>query len=157
LPRCFRGRDVIRFALVSLSVVAALAGVMVLSDARADTKQPAITGEWTGKYICTQGITSLRLSIAQGEGQAITATFNFGPLPENPEVPRGAYRMAGTYDPATRRMMLSGVKWIDAPFGYVMVGLDGRMTSSGETISGHVPDLFGCTDFEIHRPVQLVG
>ena len=56
-----------------------------------------------------------------------------------------------------RHMKLSGVQWIRAPRDYVMVGLDGRMTASGETISGYVPDLFGCTDFEIHRPLQLVG
>ena len=147
----------IRFVFVSISAFAALAGVMLLSDARADTAPPKVIGEWTGKYICSQGVTALRLSIAQGKGQAITATFNFGPLPENPEVPKGAYRMAGTYDPATRHVKLAGVKWIDAPFGYAMVGLDGRMTASGETISGYVPDLFGCTDFEIHRPVQLIG
>jgi hypothetical protein len=130
---------------------------MALSDARADTIRPPIAGEWTGKYICAQGVTALRLSIAQGEGQAITATFNFGPLPENPEVPTGAYRMTGTYDPAMRHMKLSGAKWIDAPFGYVMVGLDGRMTESGRTISGHVPDLLSCSDFEIHRPIELIG
>jgi len=148
---------VIRFALVSISAFAALAGVMVLSEARADPKPPGVGGEWTGNYICTQGITALRLQIAQGQGQAITATFNFGPLPENPEVPRGAYRMAGTYDPATRHMKLSGVKWIKAPPDYVMVGLDGHMTQSGDTISGDVPDLFGCTDFEVRRPVELIG
>jgi hypothetical protein len=148
---------VIRFALVSLSAFAVLAGVMVLSEAHADRKPSPILGEWIGKYICTQGITALRLNIAEGAGDTVTATFNFGPLPENPEVPKGAYRMAGTYDPASRHIKLSGVKWIDAPFGYVMVGLDGRMTSSGETISGYVPDLLGCTDFEVSRPVQLIG
>jgi len=148
---------VIRFALVSISTFAALAGVMALSDARAEPGKPAIAGDWTGKYICTQGITALRLNIAQGAGDAITATFNFGPLPENPEVPKGAYRMAGTYDPASRRMKLSGVKWIHAPPDYAMVGLDGRMTASGDTISGYVPDLFGCSDFEVRRPVELIG
>lgn len=147
----------IRFALVSLSAFAALAGVMVLSDARAQPNPPTITGDWTGKYICTQGITALRLQIAQGAGETITATFSFGPLPENPEVPRGAYRMAGTYDPGSRQMKLSGVKWVEAPFGYVMVGLAGHMTAAGDTISGFVPDLPGCTGFEIHRPIELIG
>jgi hypothetical protein len=148
---------VIRFALVSMSAFAALAGVMLLSDARAEPAKPAIAGEWTGKYICSQGITALRLHISHGRGQTITATFSFGPLPENPKVPEGAYRMAGTYDAASRHMKLSGVKWIEAPAGYVMIGLDGRMTASGDTISGFVPDLFGCTDFEVRRPVELIG
>jgi hypothetical protein len=148
---------VIRFALVSISAFAALVGVMLLSDARAEPAKPGIVGEWTGKYICGQGITALRLHISRGRGQAITAIFDFGPLPENPELPTGAYRMAGTYDPASRHMKLSGVNWIQAPPDYVMVGLDGRMTASGDTISGFVPDLFGCTDFEVRRPVELIG
>jgi hypothetical protein len=38
-----------------------------------------------------------------------------------------------------------------------MVGLDGHMTPSGQKISGHVPDLFMCTDFEVWRPAELVG
>ena len=156
-PRLVRGRDVIRFVLVSISAFAALAGAMALSDARAEPDRLTIAGDWTGKYICTQGITALRLSIAQGAGETITATFSFGPLPENPEVPKGAYRMTGTYDPASRHMTLSGVKWIHAPPDYVMVGLDGRMAASGEKISGYVPDLFGCTDFEVRRPVELIG
>jgi hypothetical protein len=148
---------VIRFALVSISVFVALAGVMALSDSRAQPAPPSIAGEWTGRYVCTQGITALHLDIAQGAGETITATFNFGPLPENPEVPKGAYRMAGTYDPASRRIKLSGVKWIQAPQDYVMVGLDGHMAASGERIAGYVPDLFGCTDFEVRRPVELIG
>lgn len=155
--RCFRGLDVIRFALVSLSAVAALTGAMALSDARAEPRQPPIAGEWVGRYNCTQGVTALNLTVEHAEGQAITATFNFGPVPENPEVPKGSYRMTGTYDATKRHMKLSGAKWISAPFGYVMVGLDGHMTSSGQTISGYVPDLLGCTNFEIHRPVQLIG
>jgi hypothetical protein len=146
---------VIRFAFVALT---ALAGALVsIAPAQAQDKPPPVTGEWTGKYICTQGITALDLHVANAGGNAIKATFSFGPLPENPEVPKGAYEMKGSYDPATRRMTLKGVKWLKEPAGYIMVGLDGHMTDSGQKISGHVPDLFGCTDFEVFRPVQLIG
>jgi hypothetical protein len=151
---------VIRFALVALTAAVAFASAMFLSTARAQTPgnaSPSVTGEWTGKYICTQGITALNLQVASAGGNAIKATFSFGPLPENPEVPKGAYEMRGTYDPATRSVKLKGVKWIDAPLGYVMVGLDGQMAPSGQKITGYVPDLFGCTDFEVWRPVQLIG
>ena len=147
----------IRFALVSLSAFAALSGAMLLSSAHGDPARAGVAGEWTGKYICTQGVTALRLSVAQGAGNAITATFNFGPLPENPAVPKGAYQMSGTYDPSLHRVLLRGVKWIDAPDGYVMVGLDGRLTQSGDKISGFVPDLLGCAEFEVRRPAQLIG
>ena len=124
----------------------------------AQARTPPITGEWTGKYICAQGITALHLTIEKASAAGVvTATFNFGPLSENPEVPKGAYRMRGTYDAASRRLQLSADKWIDQPFGYAMVGLVGHMASSGEKIAGQVPDLFSCTDFEVWRPTQLVG
>lgn len=124
---------------------------------RAHAQTPPITGEWTGKYICSQGVTALHLRIEKREGQKIAATFSFGPLPENPDVPEGSYQMRGTYDPASRRMKLDGATWLKAPLGYVMVGLEGQMTSSGQKISGHVPDLFSCTDFEVWRPADLIG
>lgn len=116
-----------------------------------------IAGEWTGRYICNQGVTALHLTIRKSAANAITATFNFGPLPENPGVPEGSYQMRGTYDPASRHMKLKGEKWIDAPFGYEMVGLDGRMAATGAAIKGYVPGVFGCTDFEVRRPVELIG
>ena len=114
-------------------------------------------GVWVGKYICGQGVTRLDLDIKPGAGDAITATFSFGPLPENPEVPKGAYRMEGKYDPATRRVQLEGVKWIDYPQNYIMVGLDGHMTADGGRITGIVPTMASCTDFEVKRPVELIS
>lgn len=117
-----------------------------------------ITGEWAGRYICNQGVTQLHLTIQKtGAGKGITATFNFGPPPENPDVPKGAYAMRGTYDPATRRMKLEGERWLKQPIGYVMVGLDGKVAQTGENITGYIPDFLGCTDFEVRRTAELIG
>jgi hypothetical protein len=120
-------------------------------------KSSRVSGQWVGKYICGQGITRLDLEIKQSEGNAITATFRFGPLPENPEVPKGSYRMEGTYDPATRHVKLEGVKWIEYPQNYIMVGLDGRMDADGGRISGLVPTMQSCSDFEVKRPTELIS
>ena len=116
-----------------------------------------VAGYWVGKYICGQGITRLDLDIRQDKGNAITATFRFGPLPENPEVPKGSYRMEGTYDPKTRRVKLEGVTWIEYPQNYVMVGLDGRMDADGGRIAGMVPTMSNCSDFEVKRPTELIS
>ena len=117
-----------------------------------------ITGEWVGRYICNQGVTALHLTIQKtGAGKGVTATFNFGPPPENPDVPKGAYAMRGTYDPASRRIKLEGDRWINQPFGYLMVGLDGKVAQTGEKITGYIPDLLGCTDFEVRRTAELIG
>ncbi len=65
--------------------------------------------------------------------------------------------MRGTYDPATRRMKLEGERWLKQPIGYVMVGLDGKVAQTGENITGYIPDLLGCTDFEVRRTAELIG
>jgi hypothetical protein len=117
-----------------------------------------VTGEWAGRYICGQGVTALNLTIAKaGSPGALTATFRFGPLPENPDVPKGAYQMRGAYDAGSRHVRLDGVKWVEAPAGYVMVGLDGHVSESGSRITGSVPDMFPCSVFEVWRPDPLVG
>jgi hypothetical protein len=151
---------VIRFALVSCAVVGCLAGAMFLTGARADPqlkKRLPVAGQWTGKYICGQGITRLDLAIEQGKGNTLTATFRFGPLPENPHVPTGAYTMTGTYDPILRHVELEGVKWIEYPQNYIMVGLDGRMDPDGGRIKGIVPTLANCGEFEVKRPAELIS
>jgi hypothetical protein len=147
---------VLRFALVSLSALAALVGAMMLSNAHGEPNKSAITGEWRGSYICAQGETALKLTVTPAKTDAIEARFDFGPLPRNPDVPKGAYAMQGTFDPASRRMVLNGVKWIDAPLMYVMVDLDGRMDAAGNLITGKVPGP-GCTVFELRRDAQLIG
>ena len=114
-------------------------------------------GDWTGKYICGQGVTRLDLHIEEGAGNKLTATFRFGPLPENPQIPKGAYKMTGTYDPMLRRVELEGVKWIEYPQNYIMVGLDGRMDADGGRIKGIVPTMSNCSVFEVKRPVELIS
>ena len=147
----------LRFILVALAAFAALGCGLMLSSAHSQAPPAAIAGEWTGKYICGQGITRLDLEIEQKAGNNLAATFSFGPLPENPDVPTGRYAMTGTWDPMLRRVQLEGVKWIEYPQNYIMVGLDGRMTADGGFIKGIVPTLFNCTDFEVRRPVELIG
>ncbi|HEV7693344.1 MAG TPA: hypothetical protein VGO52_21090 [Hyphomonadaceae bacterium] len=150
----------LRFALVSCAAIGCLAGAMFLTAAHAEPqlkKPSAVTGDWTGKYICGQGVTRLDLHIEQGKGMNLTATFRFGPLPENPDVPKGAYKMTGTYDPMLRQVQLEGVKWIEYPQNYIMVGLDGRMDADGGRIKGIVPTMQSCTEFEVKRPSELIS
>jgi len=146
----------LRFWFVSLCVFVALAWAMLLTSAHAQ-QASSVAGEWSGKYICGQGITALKLNVSQKPDGALSATFNFGPLPENPTVPTGAYRMEGSFDPQTRKVKLRGVKWIDAPDNYVMVDLDGRMDVDGSRMSGLVPEWPGCTNFEVRRGPALIS
>ncbi len=117
-----------------------------------------ITGDWSGRYICNQGVTALHLIIqSAGKPGTLTATFSFGPPPENPGVPNGTYTMRGKYDGATHRVTLAGERWVRQPLGYIMVSLDGRMTPDGDRITGRIPEMPGCTNFEVRRTAPLIG
>lgn len=117
-----------------------------------------IEGEWTGAYVCNQGLTALHISIRKNEhGDQLTAVFSFGPHKNNPGVPNGAYVMRGSFDEGQKRLQLRNEKWINQPPGYIMVDLDGLMRGSGLYISGDVVG-DGCTHFDLHRDDgDLVG
>lgn len=112
-----------------------------------------IAGVWSGKYICTQGVTALRLELVDTGSGRVKATFRFGPLPENPLVPEGAYTMTGWFDPVGRRLVLRRDAWLSQPSGYVMVDLDGRLVPSGDLITGQIVTdaMTSCTWFQVVR------
>lgn len=142
-------------ALSRVITTAAVAALLAFAPA---ASAQDVTGDWTGRYICNQGVTALHLIIQNADKPgAIVATFSFGPPPENPGVPKGTYVMRGKYDRTAYRVTLEGQRWIKQPDGYVMVGLDGRMSADGDRIVGRVPDMDGCTNFELRRTSPLIG
>ena len=110
------------------------------------------TTTWEGHYRCAQGETALRLTI-ETEHDGLDATFDFGPLPENPSVPHGAYRMHGT---ATRlgdgeyAVILSPTEWIDHPNNYVMVGLQATTMHEHRLLRGTIT-YATCGEVELSR------
>jgi hypothetical protein len=117
--------------------------------------RPAVLGNWHGKYVCVQGVTALNLRIIESPSGGIAATFRFGPLPENPSVPKGSYLMEGSFEAKSRRLVLKGVRWLDDSSGYLMVDLDGLLATNGQRISGKVP-FAGCSNFMLERDAQGV-
>lgn len=116
---------------------------------------PDVRGVWVGRYECGQGITALTLEVAGQPGQ-LTATFRFGPVKENPGVPKGVYAMTGAYDAKSGKVKLAGEKWITQPDGYFMVDLTGRVAPDGSRLAGEVPAA-GCTRFELFRTAPLIS
>lgn len=109
---------------------------------------PALTGTWTGSYICSQGDTGLRLVI-RAQGESLTGTFSFYPLPSNPHVSSGEYTMTGTYS-ATATDLKAG-HWIKQAAGYEMVGLTaGPPADNGTLLRGKVSTP-GCTTFSVTK------
>ncbi|MEP7210973.1 MAG: hypothetical protein ABI740_09070 [Alphaproteobacteria bacterium] len=133
------------------------AGLLVAGlNAHASPKPASLAGEWRGKYECGQGVTALTLTVSEIPGGKLKARFAFGPLPENPRVPTGAFDMEGRLDAKTRRVTFRSGKWIKAPLGYFTVDLEGYVEASGNRITGVVPSA-GCSVFDLARGEALVG
>jgi hypothetical protein len=116
-----------------------------------DTARDALIGVWTGGYICAQGETRLRLTLAAGPGPAdIEAVFAFGPTRDNPSVARGSFRMEGTFSDGL--LDLHATTWIEQPDGYVTVDLRAPVAGAEPIgISGEILDAPGCTTFSVER------
>lgn len=110
----------------------------------------AVGGTWRGSYACAQGTTGLSLRIAGPDPAALTATFDFYPLPENPDVPRGTFTMTGSVQGGQIR--LDGHEWVSRPAGYAMVNLTGTPRAGApDRIEGGVRGVGGCTGFSVER------
>jgi eukaryotic-like serine/threonine-protein kinase len=114
-----------------------------------------MAGVWEGTYTCAQGLTGLTLTL-WGEDQALQGEFSFHPVPANPGVPSGAFRMRGrSPSPGTVVLHASNADWIRRPERYVVVGLAG--STEGSTFAGRVtdgaggPSAIGCTTFTLRR------
>jgi hypothetical protein len=105
-------------------------------------------GTWTGTYTCAQGLTNLTLEIEGDSRDELTARFLFEGRPGSGN-PSGAYTMRGKLSGA--RVVLEPDEWLDRPAGYVMVGLEGRLSADGAVLNGTVTER-PCTTFTVRRP-----
>jgi eukaryotic-like serine/threonine-protein kinase len=134
-------------AAVAVAVAAAVIVARPTSPAAANT--PVLTGTWTGSYICSQGLTGLRLVVRAAQDGTLTGTFSFYALPANPGVPSGEGTITGTYS-ATRTDIRPG-RWIRQPPGYVLVGLiAGPPADNGTLLRGRVSNP-GCSTFSVTK------
>jgi hypothetical protein len=133
-----------------IAIVITLIAIVIATAISCGSSQnaPALTGTWTGSYICSQGDTGLRLVI-RVQGQALTGTFSFYPLARNPGVPSGEYTLTGT-DSATRTVLKAG-RWITRPSGYELVGLTaGPPADNGTVLRGRVSNP-ACSTFSVRK------
>lgn len=139
-----------RRALVAGIACLAIGACTQRMSAYANSDQ--IVAEYTGYYVCAQGITGLVLQILRVNDEASpSVVFKFGPTASNPAVPSGAFLLRGTVGLNGGELSLRPVSWLSRPFGYVMVGLQGASNDGGDTFEGSVLSGVGCTDFSVHR------
>jgi eukaryotic-like serine/threonine-protein kinase len=153
LRRHLRPRHVspVKGAIAAGAAVVAVAAAVIVarptSPAAANT--PVLTGTWTGSYICSQGLTGLRLVVRAARDGTLTGTFSFYALPANPRVPSGEGTITGTYS-ATRTDIRPG-RWIRQSPGYVLVGLiAGPPADNGTLLRGRVSNP-GCSTFSVTK------
>jgi hypothetical protein len=153
LRRHLRPRHVspVKGAIAAGAAVVAVAAAVIVarptSPAAANT--PVLTGTWTGSYICSQGLTGLRLVVRAARDGTLTGTFSFYALPANPRVPSGEGTITGTYS-ATRTDIRPG-RWIRQPPGYVLVGLiAGPPADNGTLLRGRVSNP-SCSTFSVTK------
>lgn len=114
-----------------------------------------LNGIWEGSYTCLQGLTKLKLLVDARSKTDIDAVFMFSAHPQNPGVPSGRFRMAGTLQTFNSLDMsdllnLRGVSWINQPSGWIMVDLKGDVSPSRRQIIGNIPQP-GCSTFELEK------
>ena len=95
----------------------------------ASAQERAVGGEWTGKYVCGQGVTGARLVLSDDGSRGM---FHFYPLSENPRVPEGCFQVAGVFNPATGALaILPTGTWYLKPRNYLPAAFSGTVDGRG--------------------------
>ena len=117
------------------------------------TKQPVdessfdVAGTWVGEYVCGQGRTGLTLRLSVEGNSRVSGTFEFYPTAANRGAAKGSYKLAGIL--TLNSIVMEGQSWIEQPYGYTMVGINGRLAGIS-TIEGRITDP-GCTLFSVTK------
>src|SRR3978361_2363779 len=92
-------------------------GMMVLAAAGCSAHAQSRTagGEWTGEYVCNQGVTGARLILSEDGSHGL---FHFYALPDNPRVPEGCYRVTGVFNNANGGLAIIPGEWYLRPRNY---------------------------------------
>ena len=126
-----------------------LAVALALVNAPLSAQAPgALTGTYTGASQCAQGATNLKLTLLATPDGAVFGTVTVN-LPGGTQKDGYTYSIQGTFSPATRKFVLTPVKWeTAAPPNSAMFGLSGTFDSNELTgiLSGG-----GCTSFNVER------
>src|ERR1700712_4695208 len=105
-------------------------------------------GEWTGKYVCGQGVTGARLILSPDGSRGV---FHFYPLPDNPRVPEGCYQVTGVFNDATGALAIIPGEWYLKPRGYTGAAFSGTIEAGSQNFSGKINGLQGCASVFLSR------
>src|ERR1700709_808792 len=98
-------------------------------------------GEWTGKYVCGQGVTGSRLILSEDGSRGV---FHFFGLPENPRVPEGCFAVTGVFNSTTGALAIIPGAWYLKPRNYLPAAFNGTVDQGGQNFEGKIVGLAGC-------------
>jgi hypothetical protein len=145
-------KNMLRQALWGLLVLlAACAPTISQTPAPTPADATSISGTYQGRYVCSQGVTGLTLTLEGTAEGNVVARFDFYAVPENPSVPSGSYLLSGIFF-SDSSLHLDPVRWIRQPPLYEMVPLRGKVViEDGQLVyKGTIP-YSGCGAFRVVR------
>jgi hypothetical protein len=109
---------------------------------------------YRGTYVCGQGLTAMTLRI-DGIGEEMqSGVMIFEPtLQSRFQFPPGAYTVQGIVDPLHGRLILTPVRWLRQPPGFIFLPMRGFSEDEGETFTGSILG-GGCGAFHISRVLR---
>jgi hypothetical protein len=128
-----------------------LAVALVAANGSASAQDDRYAGEWTGKYVCGQGVTAMRLVVVATGGGGARAVGHFFSTPENPRVPEGCFTLTGLFEKASGQLSLRKDRWIIRPRNYSIPSFDGIVDADGQAFSGRLSGTPGCATFSLTR------
>lgn len=136
-----------RTAAVTVWLFIGLAfGSGMITQATAQSR--AAGGEWTGKYVCRQGVTGVRLILSQDGSRGL---FQFFPLPENPNVPEGCFQVTGVFNSGSGALAVIPGAWHLKPRNFVSITFSGTVDERSENFEGKIVGLDGCASVFLSR------
>jgi hypothetical protein len=126
----------------SVGMAGAMATVMALASAPpASAQARTAAGDWTGKYVCGQGVTGARLILSEDGSRGV---FHFYPLPENPRAAEGCYQVTGVFNNASGALAIVPGVWYMRPRGYKPAAFSGTVDERSQNFAGKIIELQGC-------------
>lgn len=137
-----------RIALTVVSTWLMGLAICVAMAVPAKSQMRSAGGEWTGKYVCRQGVTGARLILSQDGSRGV---FHFFPLPENPRVPEGCFQVTGVFNSSSGALAVIPGPWYLKPRNFVSVTFNGTVDERGENFEGKIVGLDGCASVFLSR------
>lgn len=131
------------------ATLAALACLFLCAPSKA-ADNIDLSGTWSGTYVCAQGQTGLTLTFAHSKTGQHSGTFDFFPLPSNPQAKKGRYEILAKPDGRGGIIVTAG-GWLLRPSGYLPVGLRGTVDEGGRVFRGQADS--GCKTFSVVRDI----